>query len=71
MCVEKTASVRVTCRVNLLFITSSTQPSYLYVNFNVSDQGMEQEDFPESKVQVKGTINVYIITQVSIQHCVV
>jgi len=36
---------------------SSTQPSYLYVIFcNVSDQGMEQGDFPESKVQMKGAI---------------
>ena len=66
---EKTASLRAVCRVNLLFIISSIQPSYLYViflNFNVSDQVTEQEDFPESKIQMKGTINVYIITQVSI-----
>ena len=40
---------------------SSTQPSYLYVNFNVSDQGMEQGDFPESKVQMKGAIIMYTL----------
>ena len=38
----------------------STQPSYLYVNFNVSDQGMEQ-DFSESKVQMKGAIIMYTL----------
>jgi len=39
---------------------SSTQPSYLYVNFNVSDQEMEQ-DFSESKVQMKGAIIMYTL----------
>ena len=59
---KQQASVRPECRVNLLFMISSTQPSYLYVIFlNVSDQGMEQGDFPESKVQMKGAIIIFTL----------
>ena len=47
---------------------SSTQPSYLYVNFNVSDQGMEQ-DFSESKVQMKDAIIMYTLHKLVKQHC--